>query len=139
MNEPFSPAASDATRPHRRWRDKFAEAFRGVWLGARGQSSFAVHLFFAVAAVSAAAVLCCGWVEWCMVAGCIGAVFTAELFNTAVEILFRGLPREARDRVYGCLDVAAGAVLTASLTAVVVGGVVFGRRLLICSGVLAES
>ena len=130
------PPPSAGPRPPRRWRDKFAEAFRGVWLGVRGQSSFAAHVFFAAAAVAAAAVLGCGWVEWCLVVGCIGLVFTAELFNTSIEMLFKGLDPAARDRVYGCLDVAAGAVLTASLTAAVIGGVVFGRRLLICCGVI---
>jgi diacylglycerol kinase len=117
-------------RPRRRWADKFAEAFRGIRVGLQGQSSFFVHLFFAVLAMATALVLDCTAVEWCLIVGCIGFVFVTELLNTSLEILFRGLAPEARDRVYPCLDVAAGAVLVASLTAVVVGGIVFGRRLL---------
>ena len=122
------------TKPPRRWRDKFAEAFRGVRLGAQGQSSFFVHLFFACLAILAAIALQCDPVEWCLVVGCIGLVFTAELFNSALEMLFKGLEPAARDRVYHALDVAAGAVLVASLTAATIGGIVFGRKLLLIVG-----
>lgn len=125
-------------RPTRRWRDKFAEAFRGLRVGVRGQSSFFAHLFFAALAVAAAAVLRCGPIEWCLIVGCVGFVFTTELLNTAIETLFKGLAREAQDRVYPCLDIAAGAVLVAGMTAAVVGAVVFGRRLLMCLGVTVE-
>ena len=72
-------------------------------------------------AVLAAAALECDRVEWCLVVGCIGLVLTAELFNTAIEMLFRGLARRPGT---GCtaLDIAAGAVLVASLTAATIGG-----------------
>ncbi len=115
----------------RRWRDKFREAFRGVKRGVRGQSSFSVHFFFAVVALTAAAALECDYREWCIVLGCVGMVFTAELFNSAIETLFRGLEQEARDRVYGCLDIAAGAVLVAGLTSAAIGSIIFGRKILI--------
>lgn len=128
--DPWEPDAPEPKKP-RRWRDKFREAFRGVKKGMRGQSSFAVHIFCAVLAVVLAAVLDCDHVEWCLVVGCIGFVFAAELINSAIETLFRGLEREARDRVYHCLDIAAGAVLVAGLTAAVVGALVFGRKLLL--------
>ncbi len=118
-------------RKPRRWRDKFREAFRGVKRGVRGHSSFSVHFFCAVVALAAAVALDCDYREWCLVIGCVGLVFTAELFNSSIETLFRGLEPEARDRVYGCLDIAAGAVLVAGLTSATVGGVIFGRKLLI--------
>ncbi len=115
----------------RRWRDKFNEAFRGVKKGVRGQSSFSVHFFFAVVALMAAVALECNHYEWCLVIGCVGLVLTAELFNSALEMLFRGLEPEARDRVYHSLDIAAGAVLVAGLTAATIGGIIFGRKLLL--------
>jgi diacylglycerol kinase len=58
-------------------------------------------------------------------------VLAAELFNSAIETMFRGLEPEARDRVYSCLDIAAGAVLVAGLTSAAIGTVIFGRKLLI--------
>jgi diacylglycerol kinase len=120
-----------ARKKPRRWRDKFREAVRGVKRGVRGHSSFSVHFFCAALAVAAAAALECDHWEWCLVLGCIGMVVTAELFNSSIETLFRGLEPEARDRVYGCLDIAAGAVLVAGLTAASIGAIIFGRKLLI--------
>ena len=122
----------------RRWRDKFREAFRGVKLGVRGHSSFCVHFFFAALALTTAAVLNCDWQDWCLVIGCIGLVFTAELFNSAIETLFHGLDADTKDRIHGCLDIAAGAVLVASLTAAVVGTIVFGRQALVMLRVWTE-
>lgn len=120
-----------ARKKPRLWRDKFKEAVRGVKKGVRGHSSFAVHFFFAVLALTAAVVLECDHWEWCLVIGCVGLVLTAELFNSAIETLFRGLEPDARDRVYASLDIAAGAVLVAGLTAAAVGAVIFGRKLVL--------
>ncbi len=120
-----------ARKKPRRWRDKFKEAVRGVKKGVRGHSSFSVHFFCAVVALAAAVALECDHKEWCIVVGCIVMVMTAELFNSSIETLFRGLEHEARDRVYHCLDIAAGAVLIAGLSAAAIGTIVFGRKLLI--------
>jgi diacylglycerol kinase len=123
------------TKP-RRWRDKFGEAFRGVKLGVRGHSSFFVHFFFAALAIAAASVLRCDLIEWCLIVGCIGMVITTELFNSALETLFHGLDAESKERIHGCLDIAAGAVLIASATASVIGVLVFVRRVLLMLHVL---
>src|SRR5437660_9118509 len=112
-------------RPRRSWRAKFGDAFRGLKLGVRGHSSFFVHFFFAALVLATAIVLGCDPLEWCVLIGCIGMVLTAELFNSAVETLFRGLDEATRSRVWPCLDIAAGAVLLASLFAVVIGCIVF--------------
>lgn len=114
----------------RRWRDKFREAFRGVKLGVRGHSSFFVHFFCAALAAAAALVLDCDLIEWCLILGCIGLVMTAELFNSAIETLFHGLDEESKSRIHGCLDIAAGAVLIASFTALTVGILIFGRHII---------
>ncbi len=128
-----NPWAADDTGPPRRkkprpWREKFREAFRGTKRGIRGHSSFYIHFFFAALVVAVAGVLQVGWVEWCLLLGCIGFVITAELFNSAIETLFHGLDEESKKRIHGCLDIAAGAVLMASLTAAVVGGIIFVRH-----------
>jgi diacylglycerol kinase len=122
------------TKKRRPWRDKFREAFRGTKRGIRGHSSFYVHFFCAALVVAMAGVLECGWIEWCILLGCIGFVFVAELFNSAIETLFHGLDDESKRRIHGCLDIAAGAVLVASLTAALVGGIVFTRRFLALLG-----
>jgi diacylglycerol kinase len=119
-----------ATRKRKSWKQKFGVAFRGWKLGIRGQSSFFVHFFFTVLALTAAIVLRCEVLEWCLLFGCIGLVLTAELVNSAIETLFRGLDPAAQDRVWPCLDISAGAVLMASVTAAIIGTLLFGWKLI---------
>jgi diacylglycerol kinase len=120
---------TEGSRSRRPWSQKFGEAFRGLKRGIRGQSSFFVHFFFAALVVAGAIVLECSAAQWCLLLICIGMVLTAELFNSAVETLVRGLDESARERVWPCLDIAAGAVLLAGITAAIVGSVVFLTQL----------
>jgi diacylglycerol kinase len=130
---PYADAPA-ARRPRRRWRVKFREAFRGVKLGVRGHSSFFVHFFLAALVLAAAVVFQCDLWEWCLLLGCVGGVITAELFNSAVETLFHGLDDATKQRLRGVLDITAGAVLIASITAAVIGVLIFGHKLLVFLG-----
>ena len=114
---PMDFTDAPAKKPPRPWRHKFGDALRGLKLGIRGHSSFSVHFFFAALVVTAAIVLRCGLEQWCLLLGCIGFVLAAELFNSA------------KSRVWPCLDIGAGAVLLASLTAAIIGTAIFLRQL----------
>jgi diacylglycerol kinase len=121
------------TRPggagtRRGWGRKFAEAFRGIGLVARYESSFRIHLLASAAVLTLAAILRCEAWEWCAVLGCIGLVATAEVLNTALETLFHALDDATKQRMSGCLDRAAGAVLLASITSATIGAIVFVRK-----------
>jgi diacylglycerol kinase len=123
------PTPQERPRKRKPWRDKFRVALRGLKLGVRGHSSFAVHFFFAALVLAAAAVLVREPLEWCLLLGCIGLVLIAELFNSAIETLFRGLDETTQARTWPALDIAAGAVLLASITAAVVGSIIFLPKL----------
>ena len=130
---PDEPGAEpERRRPRRSWGAKFATAFRGLKLGVRGHSSFSVHFFFAALVLVAAAVLQCDLTQWCILIACIGGVMTVELLNSAIETLFRGLDYETRERAWPALDISAGAVLLASLTASIIGLIIFVPRLIGC-------
>lgn len=114
----------------RTWSRKFADAFRGLSRAVRTQSSFAVHLWMAVAVLAAGAVFRVSAWEWCLLTLAIGLVLMAEIFNTAVESLARGPGSRRHPRLRDALDMASAAVLVAAITAAVVGLIVFGPRLL---------
>jgi diacylglycerol kinase len=126
---PGQDEAPKEQRPRRPWKQKFRDAFRGLKFGIRGHSSFFVHFFAAALVVALAVAMGCTLEQWCVLLLCIGVVLTAELFNSAIETLHRGLDPATRDQTWKCLDIAAGAVLMASLTAAIVGLLVFGKRL----------
>ncbi len=129
--ETIATAPEPAASPRRRrpWRAKFRDAFRGLKLGVRGHSSFFVHFFVAALVLAAGGLFGCLPWEWCVLLGCIGLVLTAELFNSAFETLFRGLDEATKERVWPALDIAAGAVLLASVTAGAVGLLIFLPKL----------
>ncbi len=114
----------------RSWKQKFADAFRGIREGVRGQSSFAVHFAVAAAVIAAAALLRMDLIRWCLLALCIAGVLAAEIFNSALEAMSRAITRQENPHLRDALDIASGAVLTAVFGAVVVGALLFGYRAL---------
>jgi diacylglycerol kinase len=116
-------------RPKRSWIAKFRDAYRGLKLGVRGHSSFFVHFFFSALVLVAAVILRCDTEQWCLLLLCIGLVLTAELFNSALETLFRGLDKSTKEKTWRSLDISAGAVLLASVVAIVIGAAVFLNQL----------
>jgi diacylglycerol kinase len=118
----------------RTWAGKFGDSFRGLFRAVVTESSFAAHLPAAAAAVAS------GWFcglsagEWCLVTLAIGAVLTAETINSAIEMLAKALDRGPDERIRDALDMASGAVLVTVGTAIVIGLVIFGPRLLAVIG-----
>ncbi len=111
------------------WIRKFQLAGRGVWIGIAGQSSFAVHLPVAGLVIVLAYWLQCSLWQWCALLICIGLVLTAELANSAIEELAKGLCTDHNPQVGRALDMAAGAVLIASIIAATVGLTIFAYQL----------
>ena len=77
--------------------------------------------------------------EWIALVLSIMAVWTAEALNTAFESLCDVASPEFHPMVERAKDVAAGAVLIASVCAVVVGVIVFGPKLLALGGAVRYS
>ncbi|GIW91148.1 MAG: diacylglycerol kinase [Pirellulaceae bacterium] len=103
------------------WLRKFSHAFRGLVVGMHGQSSFLVHLLVALAAVALGLVVGLTSVEWAILTVTIGLVLAMELLNSGLEALARAVTDQENPWIKDALDIAAGAVLLASLVAVLVG------------------
>src|SRR3974377_1018928 len=111
----------------RGWTEKFSDAFRGIKIGLRGQISFCVHLFFAVAVVVAGWVLAMDLLEWCLLVLCITIVLAAEMFNTALESMARAITDEVHPDLRNALDIGSAGVLLSAIGAVVVGAIPFAH------------
>ncbi len=108
------------------WINKFRCAGRGLILGLRGQSSFAVHFVAAAAVIGAASLLRCELWQWCVLLLCIAIVIGLEYLNSAIERLAKGLCLNHNEDVGAALDIASAAVLIASIFSVVIGVLIFG-------------
>ena len=68
--------------------------------------------------------------EWLIVSLTIGLVLFAEIVNTAIELLVNFVSPEYNEKAGQVKDLAAGAVLLVSISAAVVGLIIFVPRLM---------
>jgi len=108
----------------------FACAGRGLWWLVTSEPHARIHAVATVLVVAAGFWFSLTRWEWCAVLGASGLVWTAEGFNTALEALADRVAPDFHPLVGRAKDVAAGAVLAASIFAVVIGVIVFGPRLI---------
>lgn len=106
-------------------------AFEGLLYATRTQRNFRIHLLMAATALASAILFQVTLVEWAILWGIIGIVLFAELANTILEV-FVDLITEGRYdyRAKVIKDMAAGAVLVASLSALAIGVCIFLPHLL---------
>lgn len=108
----------------------FRCAFTGLGYTLRTQRNARIHISIAVVVVIAGLVLHLTGSEWAVIAVTMGFVFVAEMFNTVMEAIVDLATPEYHPLAKQAKDVAAGAVLTAAITAVAVGILILGPPLL---------
>lgn len=96
-------------------------AFRGLSRLGANESSFKVHLIFAVATISFGYYLSLSPLWWAVIILSIGFVLVTETINTALEILCDVVQPEYSESIRDIKDMMAGAVLLAAIVAVGVG------------------
>jgi len=103
----------------------FGFAFEGLAVMVRTQPNAWIHCVAAVVVAAAGAWLGLPARDWALLVFAIGLVFVAEALNTAIEFLADAAVPDHHSLIKHAKDVAAGAVLLASLAAVAVGALVF--------------
>lgn len=120
------------------WRARyraFIYAGRGIRTLLATQWNARIH------AVIAAAVICAGFffsvsvVEWCFLVLAIAMVWVTEALNTALELVIDLVSPQIHPLAGKAKDVAAGAVLSATLAAVAIGLIVLLPKALAWLGV----
>lgn len=105
--------------------DSFRHALNGVLLSFKTQRHLRVHFTLAVVILIAGFVWRLSRVELLILVGTISLVILAELFNTALETVVDLVTPDYHPLAKVAKDVAAGAVLVASVNAVLVGLLLF--------------
>jgi diacylglycerol kinase (ATP) len=108
----------------------FRHAISGILLLIRTQPNAWIHLVATLAVVIAGKLLNVSRGEWLALVLAIGLVWTAEALNTAIEFLADEIALERRERLGLAKDAGAGGVLLASITAALIGLIVFVPHLL---------
>lgn len=113
-----------------RFLKSFQYAFKGIWLAIAEQRNLKIHICVAIVVVSAGFYFGISKGEWLAIVLAIGLVMTTELINTSIEHIVNLVSPQHQPRAGKIKDIAAGAVLVAVITSVVIGLIIFGRHLL---------
>lgn len=108
----------------------FADALNGILYAIRSEKHMKFHLLATILVVAAGWFFDISFTEWCAVILCIGGVITAEVFNTAFEQLVNLVSPQYNVVAGRVKDLAAGAVLVFSISALVVGLIVFVPKII---------
>jgi diacylglycerol kinase (ATP) len=94
----------------------------------RTQMNARIHLGATIVVVGAGFFYGISRGEWLAIMGAIGLVWTAEGLNTAIEAVVDLVSPGYHELAGRAKDIAAGAVLCATIAAVVIGALVFWPR-----------
>ncbi len=108
----------------------FGNAFNGLRYALQTQRNARIHLTVTLVVLAAGLWLGLNLVEWCLIILSIGMVWMAELSNTVLENVVDLLSPDYHVLAKTAKDVKAGVVVMASLSAALVGVLVFGPKLL---------
>ena len=108
----------------------FKYAFNGWWYVIRTQRNAWIHALASILVIGISIWLKLERLEWALIIVAIAFVWTAEFFNTALEVIVDLATNDQHPLAKVGKDVGAAAVLIASITAAVIGIIVLGPPLL---------
>ncbi|MFO7257199.1 MAG: diacylglycerol kinase family protein [Bacteroidota bacterium] len=109
----------------KRFITSFGYAGKGIAFAFRSQPNFKIQFTVAAFVTALGLVVRLTVIEWSCLLMAMGLVLSMEIANTALEKLVDMVTREHHPLAGQVKDLAAGAVLTASVVAAIVGILIF--------------
>ncbi|HLR80639.1 MAG TPA: diacylglycerol kinase family protein [Bacillota bacterium] len=107
----------------------FSFAWNGIREVYRTERNFRLHLVFALLAITVGWITHLSHLEWAVICLVIGFVLASEMVNSAIEKMMDHLRPEWHPTVKIVKDIAAGVVLIAAITAVIIGLLIFSPKI----------
>lgn len=107
----------------------FKHAFEGLWYVLSSERNARIHLTVALLVGALGIWLGLTPLEWALIVAAIALVFAGEMLNTVVELTLDLVMPDENSLAKHAKDVAAGAILVASIAAAVIGVIILGPRL----------
>ena len=105
-------------------------ANKGIRVTIKSQRNFRFQLCVALIVFICALALKFSKTEFCIIVLATGFVLTAELFNSAIEFALDAIFHNKKNALVGfAKDMSAGAVLVSTITAVIIGTILFANRI----------
>lgn len=105
--------------------ESFGHAFRGIATLIRSEAHAKIHLVAIISLVVLGYIMDIKSWEWCAILGCMGLVLALEAVNTAIERLTDLASPDIHPLAKDAKDIAAGAVLIATIFSAVIWGIIF--------------
>ncbi len=105
--------------------NSFKYAFSGIRLAFKTERNMKIYLAIIILVIMMGIILNISAIEWIMCVFAIGLVISAELINTSLEVLTDVVMPERNYKAKVVKDVAAGAVLISSISAGIIGLIIF--------------
>ena len=109
----------------------FKNARKGFRLVLKSEMNIRIHVAVAFLVLIFAYILNFSAVEFCLVLFAIAIVIVSEMLNTAIEFTLDSVFHNRYSRMVGMAkDMSAGAVMFATIIAIVIGVILFGKHLI---------
>jgi len=108
----------------------FKYAVSGIIYLIKSQHNAWIHISAAIIVIAAGFYFSISIAEWILLTLTIGMVFSAEAFNTAIETIMNKISPDYDKTTGRIKDIAAGAVLITAIAALIVGGLIFGPKII---------
>ena len=108
----------------------FKYAFNGLKIMLKEEHNSRIHLVAAIFALALGGFLKLSPTEWVLLCMVIGAVFMAELFNSALENLADIISPDKKEKIGKAKDLAAAAVLVSALVSIAMACFIFLPKIL---------
>lgn len=109
----------------------FYVAFRGIYLALRSERNMQIHLICTILTILLSFGLRISALEWCLILLAISTVWVAEMLNTAIEKTIDYISLDQHPQAGMVKDIAAGAVLIATIASLIIGCIIFIPKLLV--------
>ena len=105
--------------------NSFKYAIEGFISSFKTERNMKIHVLAMALVIALGIFLKLSKIEWCIIIITIVMVISAELFNTAIETVVDMVSPQKNPQAKLAKDIAAGAVLTLAISAVIIGAIIF--------------
>ena len=109
----------------------FKYAFKGIFHAFKHEKNIWIQSACAVTIIIVGIIFKISIMEWVAIVVCIGMVFACEIMNTAIEAIVDFISPEYHKKAGLIKDLAAGAVLVASIMSAIVAVIIFIPKLIL--------
>ena len=111
--------------------ESFGFAFNGLKILIKEEHNSRIHLFVAIVVVIVSFIFQISSSEWILILFSISFVLVTEIINSAIENISDFISPEKHNSIKKIKDLAAAAVLISSITALIVGLIIFLPKILL--------